>query len=79
MFKNNGRDSSNLKIFSPLFQGLLTDKYLHGIPEGSRVSKPNSFLSTSDINEVNIKGGKSLKRDCNKTWSKNVSTLYHGF
>ncbi|WP_100616015.1 L-glyceraldehyde 3-phosphate reductase [Confluentibacter citreus] len=42
-------------VFSPLFQGLLTDKYLHGIPEGSRASKPDSFLTTSDINETNIK------------------------
>ena len=25
--------------FSPLAQGLLTDRYLHGIPEGSRMSK----------------------------------------
>lgn len=41
-------------VFSPLFQGLLTDKYLHGIPDGSRASKPNSFLQTSDINEKNI-------------------------
>ncbi len=30
--------------FSPLAQGLLTDKYLHGIPEGSRASKTNTSL-----------------------------------
>src|SRR5262249_9139086 len=30
--------------FSPLAQGMLTDKYLKGIPEGSRASKPNTFL-----------------------------------
>lgn len=30
--------------FSPLAQGLLTDRYLHGIPEGSRMSK-EKFLS----------------------------------
>lgn len=41
-------------VFSPLFQGLLTDKYLHGIPEGSRASKPDSFLTSADINEKNI-------------------------
>ena len=29
--------------FSPLAQGLLTDKYLDGIPEGSRVSEDKSF------------------------------------
>lgn len=35
--------------FSPLAQGLLTDRYLHGIPEDSRASKPNSFLKKDDI------------------------------
>ncbi len=34
--------------FSPLAQGLLTDRYLKGIPEGSRASK-NSFLKPKDI------------------------------
>src|SRR3954468_22902837 len=29
--------------FSPLAQGMLTDKYLDGIPEGSRASKPGSL------------------------------------
>jgi len=35
--------------FSPLAQGLLTDKYLHGIPEGSRASKPHGFLKAGQI------------------------------
>jgi L-glyceraldehyde 3-phosphate reductase len=29
--------------FSPLAQGLLTDKYLDGVPEGSRASRPGSL------------------------------------
>ena len=29
--------------FSPLAQGMLTDKYLDGIPEGSRASRPSSL------------------------------------
>jgi L-glyceraldehyde 3-phosphate reductase len=37
--------------FSPLAQGLLTDKYLKGIPENSRASNPNGFLKTEDITE----------------------------
>src|SRR4030043_182031 len=37
--------------FSPLAQGLLTDKYLAGIPEGSRASKPHGFLRTADNTE----------------------------
>ncbi|MBE9663601.1 L-glyceraldehyde 3-phosphate reductase [Mucilaginibacter myungsuensis] len=35
--------------FSPLAQGLLTNKYLHGIPEDSRAAKPTGFLQTSQI------------------------------
>ena len=35
--------------FSPLAQGLLTDKYLNGIPEGSRASKPHGFLRPAHI------------------------------
>jgi L-glyceraldehyde 3-phosphate reductase len=37
--------------FSPLAQGLLTDKYLSGIPEGSRASKPHGFLRPADLTE----------------------------
>lgn len=37
--------------FCPLAQGLLTDRYLKGIPEGSRASKPHGFLKKDDINE----------------------------
>ncbi len=35
--------------FSPLAQGLLTDKYLKGIPEDSRAAMPHGFLKTTDI------------------------------
>ena len=37
--------------FCPLAQGLLTDRYLGGIPEGSRASKAYSFLKKDDIDE----------------------------
>jgi len=40
-----------LIAFSPLAQGLLTDRYLHGIPDGSRASKPHGFLKQKDITE----------------------------
>lgn len=39
--------------FCPLAQGLLTDKYLNGIPEGSRATK-NIFLHKSDITEEKL-------------------------
>jgi len=40
-------------VFSPLAQGLLTDKYLDGIPEGSRASR-NDSLSPDSITEETI-------------------------
>jgi len=39
--------------FSPLAQGLLTDKYLQGIPEGSRASRAES-LSPEQVNEQTL-------------------------
>ncbi len=36
--------------FSPLAQGMLTDKYLKGIPEGSRASKDLSYLNVDTVN-----------------------------
>ena len=35
--------------FSPLAQGMLTDKYLKGIPDNSRASKAHGFLKAHDI------------------------------
>lgn len=35
--------------FSPLAQGLLTDRYLKGIPEGSRASKAHGYLKSAEI------------------------------
>ncbi|NCD71332.1 L-glyceraldehyde 3-phosphate reductase [Mucilaginibacter agri] len=40
--------------FSPLAQGLLTNKYLHGIPEDSRAAKSTGFLQTSQVTEETI-------------------------
>lgn len=40
--------------FSPLAQGLLTDRYLQGIPEGSRAAKPTGFLQRDQVNEETI-------------------------
>lgn len=40
--------------FSPLAQGLLTNRYLEGVPAGSRASKPYSFLKAADIDESRL-------------------------
>jgi L-glyceraldehyde 3-phosphate reductase len=47
-------ESMGCIAFSPLAQGLLTDKYLAGIPEGSRASKPHTFLRPADITEEKL-------------------------
>jgi L-glyceraldehyde 3-phosphate reductase len=57
-------------VFSPLAQGLLTDKYLDGIPEGSRASRDGSLSPdtlTEDtlakvraLNEIAARRGQSL-------------------
>lgn len=41
-------DQRGFISFSPLAQGLLTDRYLHGIPEGSRMTKEH-FLKSSTL------------------------------
>ncbi len=38
-------------VFSPLAQGLLTDRYLDGIPEGSRAARDDSYLSRSQVTD----------------------------
>ncbi|TDE43883.1 L-glyceraldehyde 3-phosphate reductase [Flavobacterium rhamnosiphilum] len=40
--------------FSPLAQGLLTDKYLKGIPENSRASNPNGHLQSEEVSETKV-------------------------
>jgi L-glyceraldehyde 3-phosphate reductase len=47
--------------FSPLAQGLLTDKYLKGIPSGSRASKPHGFLRPEQITEDQIERVRRLR------------------
>ncbi|MDL2262621.1 aldo/keto reductase, partial [Bacteroidales bacterium OttesenSCG-928-I21] len=59
--------------FSPLAQGLLTDKYLKGIPKKSRAANPHGFLEKGDVtkevigrvsrlNEIAKKRGQSLSQ-----------------
>jgi L-glyceraldehyde 3-phosphate reductase len=57
--------------FSPLAQGLLTNKYLKGIPAGSRAAKAHGFLKEEEVtpervkqiqqlNEIAVQRGQSL-------------------
>ncbi len=40
--------------FTPLAQGLLTDRYLGGIPSDSRAAKPHGFLKEKDVNAARL-------------------------
>ena len=46
--------------YSPLAQGLLTDRYLHGIPEDSRVRTDGRFLKEAAIVEETLKKVRAL-------------------
>lgn len=46
--------------FSPLAQGLLTDKYLKGIPENSRASNPNGHLQLEEVSNARVEKIKGL-------------------
>ncbi|MDH4351263.1 MAG: L-glyceraldehyde 3-phosphate reductase [Gemmatimonadota bacterium] len=46
--------------FSPLAQGLLTDRYLHGIPDDSRAAKPHSYLKRGAVTDDVVAKVRSL-------------------
>lgn len=48
--------------FCPLAQGLLTDKYLKGIPKNSRAAKPSGFLKAEEVTKDVIKKVEELKK-----------------
>ncbi len=58
--ENNGLKKAAKEIgmgvicFSPLAQGLLSDKYLNGIPEDSRIARDGRFLHREDITEEKL-------------------------
>lgn len=54
------REGVGCIAFSPLAQGLLTDKYLKGVPEGSRASKAH-FLKPQDITPTKLERIQALQ------------------
>ena len=65
-FEKNGlKDTSadlglGIVAFSPLCQGLLTDRYLHGIPEDSRIRTDGRFLKESSLTEEKLEQIRAL-------------------
>lgn len=53
-------NGSGITVFSPLAQGLLTDKYLHGIPADSRAAKSTGFLQLSQVSDEKIAKARQL-------------------
>jgi L-glyceraldehyde 3-phosphate reductase len=56
-----GREGIGCIVFSPLAQGLLTDRYLAGVPAGSRASHPGS-LSTDFLREDTLAKVRALNQ-----------------
>ena len=57
--KNGLKDAAvrlgkGIVAFSPLAQGLLSDKYLHGIPEDSRIRKDGRFLTERSVTKEKL-------------------------
>ena len=46
--------------FSPLAQGMLTDKYLHGVPPDSRAAKEHGFLRPEALTDVHLEQIRAL-------------------
>lgn len=66
--ENNGLKQTAAKLnkgiiaFSPLAQGLLTNRYLNGIPDDSRAARDNRFLKQSAITEETIEKVRCLSK-----------------
>jgi L-glyceraldehyde 3-phosphate reductase len=56
-----GAEGVGCIVFSPLAQGVLTDRYLDGIPDGSRASRPGS-LSADMLSDQNLAKVRALNQ-----------------
>lgn len=74
LFDELKRDGIGSIVFSPLAQGVLTDKYLAGFPEDSRAVKDGRYLKPEFIKEEQINKVKALKEIANQR-DQNVAQL----
>jgi L-glyceraldehyde 3-phosphate reductase len=61
-------------VFSPLAQGMLTDKYLNGIPPESRAAKQTGFLKPEQITSEKIEKVKKLN-EIAKMRNQNIAQM----
>ena len=57
-----GKEGVGCIPFSPLAQGLLTDKYLGGVPEDSRAAKSHGYLQRNEITQERIETIRQLNQ-----------------
>ena len=75
--ENNGLKEMSAKLnkgiisFSPLAQGLLTDRYLNGVPSDSRIATDGRFLKTDNLTEKKL----NAIRELNETAKKREQSL----
>lgn len=75
--ERNGLKETSAKLhkgiisFSPLAQGMLTDRYLNGIPEDSRVRTDGRFLKETELTEKRLR----QIRDLNELAAERGQTL----
>ncbi len=53
-------NGSGIVCFSPLAQGLLTDKYLCGVPENSRAARASGYLRREEVTSMRIEAARKL-------------------
>ena len=54
------REGKGIICFSPLAQGLLTDRYLNGVPADSRIASDGRFLSRNDLTQERLEQIRAL-------------------
>lgn len=64
--KTCAEEGLGIIAFSPLAQGLLTDKYLHGIPADSRIARDPRFLHADALTEKKLRQIQELNELANK-------------
>jgi len=66
LFNVLGQEGVGCIAFTPLAQGLLTNRYLEGIPADSRASKPHGFLKRKDIDDRRLGQVRALREVAQK-------------
>ena len=60
IFPNAAANGCGMTVFSPLAQGLLTDRYLNGIPADSRAARPTGYLQTNQVTASKVEAARRL-------------------